>query len=283
MTDFFLRDFFAISIASFCLLFPKSHILFSKIEKDNSTKAHMLGIKNKTKLKTILSCGNTAKISKGSYWPASTIKILPAIAVLRKGIDPKTYVRMKRYRGTIRRLLRRTLSVSSNVAYDSLVDLVGQDYVNITAKQLGLKHTWISRAYGREGSFKYSHGYWLGKRYIPPKIAKLKNPKCNSNCTSFKDLQKLIVYATRYKELRRWTLRTRDRLSKIVKRFYPKAKLYCKGGFVSYHHGLTNCRIGRHVLTIAIPCKSWKVWWKNKKKQVRIAEIILFCYKGKKF
>jgi len=285
MTDFFLRDFFVIGAANFCLLFPHSHILFSKVEKDNSTKARLLGIKNKTKLKTILSCGNTAKSSRGSYWSASTIKILPAIAVLRKGINPKTHVRMKRYRGNVRQLLRLALTVSSNKAYDSLVDLVGLDYVNTTAKQLGLKHTWLTRAYGRRGSLRFSAGYWLGKKYIPPKWAKLKNSKCRANCTSFKDLQKLMLHATRYKELRRWTIRSRKRnkLAKVVKRFYPKAKLYCKGGYVAYHYGLTNCRLGKYFITIGIPCKSWKSWWRNNKKQVRIAEIVLFCYRGKKF
>jgi len=269
MTEFFLRDILVVAVSSFCLLFPKSHILLSKLEKGQ--------------LKMVLSCGNTAKSSRRSYWPASTIKILPAIAVLRKGIDPKTYVRMKRYRGTVKRLLRLALFTSSNKAYDSLVGLVGMDYVNTTAKQLGLKHTWLSRPYGRRGSLGYSRGYWLGKKYIPPKIAKLRNLKCSSNCTSFKDLQKLIVYAMRYKELRRWTRRSRNKLAKIVKRFYPRAKLYCKNGYVAHNHGLANCKLGKHVLTVGIPCGSLKNYWKNRNRLTRIVEILLFFYKEGKF
>ena len=181
---------------------------------------------------------------------------------------------MKRYRGTVRTLLKRALTISSNVAYDSLVDLVGQDYVNTTAKQLGLKHTWVSRAYGRKGAFHYSPAYWLGRKYIRAKWAKLKNPKCNSNCTSLEDLQKMILYASEDKELRRWTQR-RGKFAKVLKKYFSKTKIYCKPGYVAYHHGLTNCRFGKYVLTIAIRSGSWKQYWKYKKKKIRLAETIL--------
>ena len=254
----------------FFILFSSSgtHMLFSKIEKGKPVK--------------LVIQGDVRGSSKGSYWPASTIKLLPAIAVMRSGIRPKTYVRMKRYRGTVRTLLKRALSTSSNVAYDSLVDLVGQDYVNTTAKQLGLKHSWISRSYGRRGTFYYSAPYWLGKKYIRAKRAKLKNPKCNSNCTSLEDLQKMILYASREKELRRWTQR-RGSFAKVFKKYFPKAKVYCKPGYVAHHHGLTNCRFGDYIITIATPCGSWKNWHKNKKLRMRMAESVISTYlKGKR-
>ena len=268
-------------LLSVLFFYPGTHILFSKIEKRDSARERLLGIVGHSKLKTIAALGNTAKISKGSYWPASTIKLLPAIAVMRSGINPKTYVRMKRYRGTVRTLLERSLTISSNVAYDSLVGLVGQDYVNTTAKQLGLKYTWVSKAYGRKGTFRYSPPYWLGRKYIRAKWAKLKNPKCSSNCTSFKDLQKMILYASKDKELRRWT-RRRGRLAKVFKKYFPKAKIYCKPGFVSYHHGLTNCRIGDYIITIATPCGSWKNWYESKKLRIRMAEYVISTYLKRK-
>ena len=268
-------------LLSILFFFPGTHILLSKVEKKDSARARLLGIADHSKLKTIAALGNTAKISKGSYWPASTIKLLPAIAVMRSGINPRTYVRMKRYRGTVRTLLKRALSVSSNVAYDSLVDLVGQDYVNTTAKQLGLKHTWVSRAYGRKGTFRYSASYWLGKRYVRAKRAKLKNPKCNSNCTSLEDLQKMILYASKDKELRRWTYR-RDRFAKVLKKYFPKAKIYCKSGYVAHHHGLTNCTFGNYIITIATPCGSWKNWYENKKLRIRMAEYVISTYLKRK-
>ena len=246
-----------LSCLSFILFFyPGTHILFSKIEKGTPIK--------------LVALGNTTGSSKGSYWPASTIKLLPAIAVMRSGINPRTYVRMKRYRGTVRTLLRRALSVSSNVAYDSLVDLVGQDYVNATAKHLGLKHTWISRPYGRRGTFYYSAPYRLGKKYIRSKRAKLKNSKCKSNCTSLEDLQKMILYASKDKELRRWTLQHSK---------FSKAKAYCKPGYVARRHGLMNCRFGNYIITIATPCGLLQDWRKNKKLRIRMAKYIISTYK----
>ena len=253
----------------FFILFSSSgtHMLFSKIEKG--------------KLVKLVIRGDVRGSSKGSYWPASTIKLLPAIAVIRSGINPRAYVRMKRYKGTVRALLKRALSVSSNVAYDSLVDLVGQDYVNATAKHLGLKHTWISRPYGRRGTFYYSAPYRLGKKYIRAKRAKLKNPKCKTNCTSFEDLQKMILYASKDKELRRWT-RRHGRFAKVFKKYFPKAKAYCKPGYVAHRHGLTNCRFGNYIITIATPCGSWKNWLENKKLRMRMAESVISTYiKGK--
>ena len=253
----------------FFILFSSSgtHMLFSKIEKG--------------KLVKLVIRGDVRGSSKGSYWPASTIKLLPAIAVMRSGINPRAYVRMKRYRGTVRTLLKRALSVSSNVAYDSLVDLVGQDYVNATAKHLGLKHTWISRPYGRRGTFYYSAPYRLGKKYIRAKRAKLKNPKCKSNCTSFEDLQKMILYASKNKELRRWIQR-HGNFAKVLKRYFPKVKVYCKSGYVAHRHGLTNCKFGNYIITIAAPCGSRKNWNKNKKIRARMAESVISTYiKGK--
>ena len=262
----FFPEIFLIGVMLYCpsmlVTYPNKHVLFSKIEKGG-------------KLKTILSWGNTKNSSKGSYWPASTIKLLPAIAVMRSGIKPNTRIRMKGYAGSVRSLLKAALGVSSNSAYDRLVDLVGQDHVNTTAKQLGLKHTWVSRAYGRKGTFRYSPPYWLGKKYIRAKWAKLKNPKCNSNCTSFKDLQKMILYASKDKELRRWTRRRKGRFLKMVRKYIPSVRVYCKPGYVAYHHGLTNCRFGKYVLTIAIRSGSWKQYWKYKKKKIRLAETIL--------
>ena len=267
------------SCLSFILFFfPGTHILFSKVENTNHIQEHLLGINNNIKLKTIVSLGNTTKSSKGSYWPASTIKILPAIAVMRSGIKPQTHVRMKRYKGTVRNLLKQALLVSSNKAYDSLVDLVGQDYVNNTAKQLGLKHTWLSRPYGRRGSLAYSPGYYLGNKYIRPKQAKLKHPTCSSNCTSLQDLQKLIFFATRYKELRKWTRRSRNGFAKVVKKHFPSTQVYCKSGYVAYHHGLTNCKFGKYIITIATPCGSWKGWKKNERLQVRLAKFVVLTY-----
>ena len=249
----------------FFILFSSSgtHMLFSKIEKGKPVK--------------LVIQGDVRGSSKGSYWPASTIKLLPAIAVMRSGINPRTHVRMKRYRGTVRALLRRSLSVSSNVAYDSLVDLVGQDYVNVTAKHLGLKHTWISIPYGRRGTFHYSAPYWLGKKYTKAKRAKLKNPKCKSNCTSLEDLQKMILYASKDKELRRWIQR-HGKFAKVLKKYFPKVKVYCKSGYVAYRHGLTNCKFGNHIITIATPCGSRKNWNKNKKLRARMAESVLSIY-----
>ena len=164
----------------------------------------------------LFAWGNTHKTSRGSFWPASTIKLLPALAVMRAGIanSPR-----------IKALLHSALSRSSNSAFDRLVRSVGADYVNDTARLIGLAHTWISRPYSRGRRFR-------GRR----------NKACPSNCTSLADLQVMIRLASRFSNLRK----------SLRPSLIPSLKgALCKPGYIQKGHIIENCIIEDRVLTIA--------------------------------
>ncbi len=207
-----------------------SHVLYSKVENG--------------KLKTLVKWGNTHGTSKKSYWPASTVKLLPAVALV---------IKHRRLTKKMRRLIFLSLSFSSNKAYDQTVDLVGINYINRLAKRLGLRHTSLRYPYSRKGTFKA----W--RRYN----------KCRTNCTSLHDLQKLLLVAMRYRILRRAMWRCRCRLW---------SRCFNKTGYVGTRHVLDVGYRQGYVLAVVLPATGR---YRVDLRRLRILAQIVLAFAGK--
>lgn len=170
-------------------------------------------------VKTLLAWGNYKNSSVGSYWPASTIKLLPALAAVRK---------WKRLPLGVGNELWKSLRYSSNTAYDALVDKVTPNRVNQEAHRLRLKHTSIRMPYSRRGLFRVSKKW----------------RKCRLNCTSLEDLTKIMVESMKHPLLRNALWRARCHLWK---------RCFNKTGYVGSRHALEVGFYRGKVLVVVIP------------------------------
>lgn len=91
------------------------------------------------------------------WWPASTVKIYPAIAALeslrKRKLSPKTRVTFefedKTKTARVDRLIKRALTPSDNWAFDRLVDIVGPKHLNtgFFTPRNGFTNTMLLRSY----------------------------------------------------------------------------------------------------------------------------------------
>jgi len=222
--------------------------------------------------------------SRGNYWPASTIKLLPAIAVVKWAMEKRIglgqEIRISEPKGvfkdTLRSILRDTLVWSSNKGYDRLVRIAGMDYMNTLAKSLGLKHTWVSQAFVG-GTLKRSPTLYYknasGWHTIPSRYSKLKSlcPR-QGNCTSLGDLQKLLLIAYTYPTLRKYMLQSKCLfLSEVRQKFGVTTRIYSKPGFTWKGHMIGNGLIitpkgDRYIMTVLVPSNGEKSYTKIRKR-----------------
>lgn len=237
----------------------KTHVLFSRVEGG--------------KVKVLYHHGNYKRTSRRSYWPASTIKILPALAVVRWAkrhkIPLQSTLDIKdktgRYKGTLHRLLWLALYPSSNTAYNRLVYVAGVKRVNRLARKIGLVNTCISTSYTKRDSLHSAPGFRLkvkGRWRSYP--ARKYRRWCWSNRTSLIDLQRLLVAAIKHRSIRRYTSKATSPMSKSIKLFFGSPlTIHHKTGYVGRYHALDNAafkaRNGRlYLLTVATPARHGK-------------------------
>ncbi|MCS7225505.1 MAG: polysaccharide deacetylase family protein [Gloeomargarita sp. SKYB31] len=89
-----------------------------------------------------------------NFWPASTVKVLPAIAALEwvhaQGFTGEATVVFPRMQDQLTRIIDRSIRESSNLDYDLTLQLVGLDWLNQTflTPERGFPTTTLQRGYG---------------------------------------------------------------------------------------------------------------------------------------
>ena len=123
-----------------------THLLAAKVETGVGQPAY-----------SFFSLGESGfAYSDGRYWPASTVKLMAAVGALRTmrsySVTGAARVRFDdpdgRYEGTVRELYKAALTVSSNVAYNRLMEIAGFDELNEQyLDEAGLTRTVLQRRY----------------------------------------------------------------------------------------------------------------------------------------
>ena len=238
--------------------------------------------------------------SRKRFWPASSIKILPALAAVHWAADKNATVDSnltikgrRRWKGTLRKLIRESItynrgSRASNRAYDRLIRIVGMDYLNRKAKKWGLNQTWISKAYASRRSLRWSPSIRIeGKKAIlvkvSPNLSMMQSPLCKSNCTSLGDLQKMLLLGYNNRILRPYLENNNSMIkTSLRKRFGRNVKIYSKDGFVSRHHAVANALVvdgnKKVILTMVLKTRyriRRRAWRRTKRFVNRLARKIL--------
>ncbi len=113
------------------------------------------------------------------FWPASAVKILPAVAALEwvyaQGFTSQATVELPRMRDRLDRIVDRSIRESSNYDYDLTVQLVGLDGLNqqFLTPERGFPTTELQRGYSGVLNLYTSPGLTLREgnrqKYIPPR------------------------------------------------------------------------------------------------------------------
>lgn len=143
------------------------------------------------------------------WYPASSIKVFPAVAALEameaRSLGIRTRIAFDRpgqkpYVRTLEELVRQTLSLSSNLGYDRLVQLVGADalHTDLLGEARGFEQTAVQIAYSQNVvSVLESPAITLGQgataQVIPAREAELR-ARCPQamSCTSVAALAELM-------------------------------------------------------------------------------------------
>lgn len=170
--------------------------------------------------------------SDGHFWPASTIKLTAAVGALQTlaqyGLTGAAQVSFSdddgSYSGTVENLYTQALSVSSNVAYNRLMEIAGFDEINdqyLTAA-VGVPQMVLQRRYTHpypdsdlrtSPEIVYSEGTLSG--VIPQRIGTGTHPSCpdEGNCTTLFEIMEVMRRVTLQTELpaaHRFTVTTAD-------------------------------------------------------------------------
>jgi len=157
--------------------------------------------------------------SQGRYWPASTVKVMTAVAALeslgKHGLNGSTRVSFVdedgAYDGTVMSILEAAVRVSDNVAYNRTVELAGFDELNDRIlPRWGLRHTTLQRRYTRPTEVttlrRSPQMTWsLGGRHgvIPERVGVGRHPECpaDGNCTTLYELLSVLRRLVLHREL----------------------------------------------------------------------------------
>jgi hypothetical protein len=152
------------------------------------------------------------------YWPASTMKLIAAVAALETiaelGFDRDAEIALEdadgAYRGSVEELVWLALTVSDNPAYNRLARIAGFDALEARLARWGLDRTTIQRAY-TEGERAYTLRaprsieirQGARTRSIAGTRGALEDPACpaESNCTSLADLLEVLRRVALHDEL----------------------------------------------------------------------------------
>ncbi len=159
--------------------------------------------------------------SHDHYWPASTIKVMTAVAALETlheyGLTGAAILTFEdldgRYHGPAKEIIRLAIQVSNNPAYNRTVLIAGMRNINETVfPRWGLQHTIMQRRYTRpEGvtdlalrtspTIRYREGGRRGT--IPERVAPHLYGRCPAagNCTSLYELLSVMRRVTLHHEL----------------------------------------------------------------------------------
>jgi hypothetical protein len=158
--------------------------------------------------------------SAGAYWPASTVKLAAAVGALRTlgkhqltGAASVSFTDDDgSYSGTVKSLYSQALEVSSNVAYNRLMEIAGFDEINdqyLTAAE-SLPSMVLQRRYTHplptsnlrtSPAIAYSEGALAGT--LPKRVGVGQHPECPSegNCVTLLELLDLMRRVTLHHEL----------------------------------------------------------------------------------
>jgi len=180
------------------------------------------------------SLGDTGFVgSQDRYWPASTVKLITAVAALQtmarlgqSGAARISFVDDDGpYFGTVRQLAFEAVRVSSNAAYNRTVLVTGFDELNDQILPAwGLHHTVLQRRYTRppgvtELSLRHSPPMrWTegeARGAIPARVGTGRHPECpnEGNCTTLFELLEVLRRVVLHFELppaERFELRDAD-------------------------------------------------------------------------
>ncbi len=162
-----------------------------------------------------------------SWWPASTVKLLAAVAALERlhswGFGPAARVTFE-YREieggpatlTVEQIVRGAITPSDNVAYDRLVEIAGYEWLNdiFLSDDKGLGGSVLQRGYGGRhryadsgrGSLRHSPRITLvegNKTKVLPERSSTKNYDCpgQGNCVPLRDLAECLRRVMLHDEL----------------------------------------------------------------------------------
>ncbi|MFA5624090.1 MAG: serine hydrolase [Bradymonadales bacterium] len=154
-----------------------------------------------------------------NYWPASTVKLLAAVAALIKaqqlGIDSEAQITFsdidEDVSASLAELCTAAIVASSNPAYNQLMLFAGVDEANKTIRQtLALPQTVLLRRYARKRPddnlryspiINYNHENKSGQ--IAERYSKSEYPQCprEANCTNLVELADLMLRVVLHNEL----------------------------------------------------------------------------------
>ncbi len=146
------------------------------------------------------------------FWPASTVKVLPAVAALEwvnaQGFTGQAVVELPRWRDKLVHIVDRSVRESSNFDYDLTVQLVGLDWLNqqfLTAER-GFPTTQLLRGYSGTVNIYTSPGLTLreGQRQkvIPARSQRgIGNCPGQGNCANLFELTEAIRRVVLHEEL----------------------------------------------------------------------------------
>ncbi|WAS04000.1 polysaccharide deacetylase family protein [Gloeomargaritales cyanobacterium VI4D9] len=146
------------------------------------------------------------------FWPASTVKVLPAVAALEwvhtQGFTGQATVELPRMRDRLERIVDRSIRESSNLDYDLTVQLVGLDWLNqkFLTPERGFPTTQLQRGYSGAVNIYASPGLILREgnrqKYIPPRSSQ-GGEKCpaQGNCANLFEMTEAVRRVVLHGEL----------------------------------------------------------------------------------
>ncbi len=168
------------------------------------------------------SLGETGVVpSQDRYWPASTVKVITAVAALEvlnaRGVDSRATLSFEDldgpYHGPASQIIDRAIRISNNTAYNRTVLIAGMQNLNENIlPRWGLRHTFMQRRYTRPDGVEdlaLRHSpeihFHEGRRdgNIPARDAPHLYPICPEagNCTTLYDLLSVMRRITLHHEL----------------------------------------------------------------------------------
>lgn len=146
------------------------------------------------------------------FWPASTVKVLPAVAALEwanaQGFTGQAVVALPRMSDKLERIVDRSIRESSNFDYDLTIQLVGLDWLNqgfLTAAR-GFPTTQLQRGYSGAVNIYSSPGITLREgnrqKFIPPRSQQGRgNCPRQGNCANLFEMTEAIRRVVLHEEL----------------------------------------------------------------------------------
>jgi len=218
--------------------------------------------------------------SRGLFWPASTVKIIAAVAMLREmkkyNIHADTRIKFKDAYGVFNGKVS-TLFRMENIDYDRMVRLATVDGIDRMRKDLKYMYLTIRTLFGGPNRRIWnrpaitSHG-------IPARQNPWRRTLCASNCVSLYELQSIMhrivnldptlgVPIKSLSALRHSLARKHPHTCKAMRKFFPGSIFYNKSGTVPKYSRLDNIAIpykkGHIYITLAVKF-SYGPWYANK-------------------